>query len=70
MDVVEGEKDFAANVDISDVAEEAADSDSRVVDSWSVGVLGIDDSEELGIREVEEAVVVDGSAGSRAVTFR
>ena len=70
MDGVGGEDDFVDDEDASETAE-VIDSDPYVIDSCVVEVDDISDSEELGINELEEVVVlVDARAGSRPVTLR
>ena len=68
-DLVDIKRVFVGNVD---TAEETVviDSDPSVVCSCDVSVEDINDSEELGIRELVVVLVLDESPGSRPVTLR
>lgn len=65
------EAEFKGSVDASEAAE-VKDNDPSVVVPWILDADDINESEELGIKDFEEVVVVvvDGSSGARPVTLR
>ena len=64
------EAEFKGSVDASEAAV-VKDNDPSVVVSWVFDADNINESEEIGIKDFEEVVVVvDGSSGARPVTLR
>lgn len=67
--VVDTESELSDSVDASE-GTDVVNSDPSVVVSCDVSVEDINDSEELGIRELVVVSVLDPSPGSRPVTLR